>query len=80
MVTSLRLDAALYEAAEKLEKRAIGRPRKKGKRLPNLTEVIKDECTVQETVTVNWYGTQREILLASGIWELKLIGNGRTTR
>lgn len=70
MVTRLRLDAALYEAAEKLEKRAIGRPRKKGKRLPNLTEVIKDERTVWETVTVNWYGTEREILLASGtcVW------------
>lgn len=35
MVTRLRLDAALYEAAEKLEKKAVGRPRKKGKRLPN---------------------------------------------
>jgi hypothetical protein len=70
MVTRLRLDAALYEAAEKLEKRAIGRPRKKGKRLPNLTEVIKDERTVWETVTVNWYGTEREIWLSSGtcVW------------
>ena len=70
VVTRLRLDAALYEAAEKLEKRAIGRPRKKGKRLPNLTEVIKDAATVWETVTVNWYGTEREILLASGscVW------------
>ena len=70
MVTRLRLDAALYEAAEKLEKRAIGRPRKKGKRLPNLTEVIKDAATVWETVTVNWYGTMREIWLSSGtcVW------------
>ncbi len=66
MMTRLRLDAALYEANEKLEKRAIGRPRKKGKRLPNLTEVIKDERTVWETVTVNWYGAEREILLATG--------------
>jgi len=70
MVTRLRLDAALYEAAQKLEKREIGRPRKKGRRLPNLTEVIKDERTVWETVTVNWYGTQREIWLLSGscVW------------
>lgn len=69
-VTRLRLDAALYEAAEKLEKRAIGRPRKKGKRLPNLTEIIKDEHTIWETVTVNWYGTQRAIWLSSGscVW------------
>jgi len=70
MVTRLRMDAALYEAAEKLEKRAIGRPRKKGKRLANLTEVVNDEATKWETVLVNWYGVEREILLASGtcVW------------
>ncbi len=70
MVTRLRMDAALYEAAEKLEKRAIGRPRKKGKRLANLTEVVKDEATEWETVLVNWYGVEREIWLASGtcVW------------
>lgn len=38
--------------------------------MPNLTEVIKDERTRWEKVLVNWYGAQREILLASGtcVW------------
>lgn len=33
MVTRLRLDAALYEAAEKLEKRAIGRGRQERQKI-----------------------------------------------
>ena len=65
MVTRLRLDAALYESAPKLKKRAIGRPRKKGKRLPNLTEVMKNPETKWQKVVVNWYGVEKEIEICS---------------
>ncbi|MGI8468341.1 MAG: transposase [Pyrinomonadaceae bacterium] len=70
LVTRLRLDAALYEPAPKLAKRAIRRPRKKGKRLPNLTEVIKNPNTKWQKLVVNWYGVEKEILLTSGtcVW------------
>ena len=65
MVTRLRLDAALYESAPKLKKRAIGRPRKKGHRLTNLTEVMKNPETKWQKVVVNWYGVEKEIEICS---------------
>src|SRR5688572_18487778 len=40
-VTRLRLDAALYEPAPPRRPHQIGRPRLKGERLPNLSEVAQ---------------------------------------
>jgi len=70
MVTRLRLDAALYEPAQVKQKGQVGRPRKKGKRLENLTEVIKDSKTTWKKVSLNWYGVEKEILITSGkcVW------------
>jgi hypothetical protein len=70
VVTKLRMDAALYEAAPKLAKRAIGRPRKKGKRLPTLKQVSENPNTIWEKVPVNWYGVEKEIEITSGkcVW------------
>jgi hypothetical protein len=70
MVTRLRLDAALYEPAQVKQKGQVGRPRKKGKRLENLTEVIKDSKTTWKKVSLNWYGVEKEILIPSGkcVW------------
>ena len=70
MVTKLRLDAALYEAAPEREKGQMGRPRKKGLRLPTLNEVIKNSATKWGKVVVNWYGAAKEIEITSGkcVW------------
>lgn len=72
MVTQLRLDAALYEPAPAPKPETIGRPRKKGKRLPKLSKVLLDKQTVWETVMVdNWYGqgpTQVEITSDTAVW------------
>jgi len=72
MVTQLRLDAALYEPAPQPKPRPIGRPRKKGKRLPKLNQVLINEQTEWETVQVdNWYGqapTQVEITSDTAVW------------
>ena len=72
MVTQLRLDAALYEPAPQQKPRPIGRPRKKGKRLPKLNQVLISEQTVWKTVWVdNWYGqgpTQVEITSDTAVW------------
>ena len=70
VVTKLRLDAALYEAAPERIKGQMGRPRKKGRRLPTLNEVIKNPTTEWEKVLVNWYGVEREIEITSGkcVW------------
>jgi hypothetical protein len=70
VVTKLRLDAALYEPAPLRQKGQMGRPRKKGKRLPNLTEAIKNPKTKWKKVSLNWYGLEKEIEIASGkcVW------------
>lgn len=70
MVSRLRLAAALYEPAPLRQKGQMGRPRKKGKRLPNLTEAIKNPKTKWKKVSLNWYGLEKEIEIASGkcVW------------
>src|ERR671911_1339701 len=57
-ITRLRLDAALYEPAPPRKPGQIGRPRLKGERLPNLSEVAEDPKTVwwKPTTLANWYG------------------------
>ena len=70
VVTRLRLDAALYEAALERIAGQMGRPRKKGVRLPTLNEVIKNPRTHWKKVVVNWYGVEKEIEITSGrcVW------------
>src|ERR671914_1981341 len=51
-VSRLRLDAALYEPAPPRRPHQIGRPRLKGERLPNLSEVAEDPSTPWKLLTV----------------------------
>ncbi len=71
-ITRLRLDAALYEPAPPRRPAQIGRPRLKGERLPNLSEVDKDPNTLWKLTTiVNWYGSADrmvEISSATAVW------------
>jgi hypothetical protein len=71
-VTRLRLDAALYEPAPPRRQGQIGRPRIKGERLPNLSEVAQDPSTVWKPTTIaNWYGSsERTVEVASNtaVW------------
>jgi hypothetical protein len=71
-ITRLRLDAALYEPAPVRRPGQRGRPRLKGERLPNLTEVAEDPRTVWKmTEIANWYGSgERTIEIASqtAVW------------
>ena len=70
-ITRLRLDAALYEPAERRTPQTMGRPRLKGKRLPTLQTLLDDSKTVWAEVMVNWYdGTQRtlEITSDAAVW------------
>lgn len=72
MVTRLRLDAALYAPAPPRAPGRNGRPRKRGKRLPKLSERLSDPATLWEQVTVTrWYGrTRRTVEVATGtaVW------------
>jgi hypothetical protein len=68
-VTRLRMDAALYEPAPPYSGR--GRPRKKGKRLPTLTQVLHNPDTLWTSTILPWYdGQARPMQLASGcaVW------------
>jgi hypothetical protein len=72
LITRLRLDAALYEPAPPRAPGARGRPRKKGKRLPKLSEVLTDPKTLWQRVHLShWYGkSERELEIATGtaVW------------
>ena len=71
-ITRLRLDAALYEPAPPRRPGQIGRPRLKGKRLPNLSVVAEDPSTVWKlTEITNWYGSGErmvEISSETAVW------------
>ncbi|MDQ3507095.1 MAG: transposase, partial [Actinomycetota bacterium] len=71
-ITRLRLDAALHEPAPPREEKQNGRPRVKGRRLPNLSEVLEDPRTRWTTAEVSgWYGgASRTVRIVSGtaVW------------
>jgi hypothetical protein len=71
-ITRLRLDAQLYAPVRPRRKGQIGRPRRKGKRLPSLQQRVTDRKTVWRTITVpHWYSTgPRTIQIATGtaVW------------
>jgi hypothetical protein len=72
MVTRLRLDAALYAPAPPRRPGQMGRPRKKGQRLPGLAHVLNDKKTPWRRLLVShWYGRrsyQVEITSATAVW------------
>ena len=72
VVTRLRLDAALYEPAPARRPGQLGRPRKKGRRLPTLAAHLTDAATAWTTIAVaDWYGEgARDVEVASdtAVW------------
>lgn len=72
MVSRLRLDAALYKRAAGRKPGQLGRPRKKGVRLPTLQAIIDNPKTKWKRVVIKrWYGEDaREIEIVSGkcVW------------
>jgi hypothetical protein len=71
MITRFRLDAALYEPV-KPEPGKMGRPRKKGNRLPTLEAIADDKLTSWKRLTVQeWYGEKKrdiEITSKTAVW------------
>lgn len=61
MITRLRLDAALYQPAPPRSGQ-VGRPRKKGKRLPTLQTILDDSQTRWSSVCLNWYNDQPRLM------------------
>jgi hypothetical protein len=71
-ITRLRLDPALYEPAPPRRPGTNGRPRTKGARLPNLSEVLIQTSTRWRRVIVpGWYGEGDrtiEFCSATAVW------------
>jgi len=71
-ITRLRLDAALYDPAPPRLPGTVGRPRKKGARLPTLSQVLDDESTSWQALVVpGWYGAGErviEIAASTAVW------------
>jgi hypothetical protein len=72
LVNRLRLDAALYEPALPRQPHQMGRTRRKGKRLPKLSERLQDPTTTWQSVVLpGWYGnTERQLDYTTGtaVW------------
>jgi hypothetical protein len=72
MITRLRLDAALYEPAPARTMSTMGRPRRKGPRLPGLQALLDDPSACWQRYTISpWYGhAGREVDIATGtaVW------------
>jgi hypothetical protein len=72
-ITRLRLDAALYEPVQPRLPGTLGRPRRKGARLPTLTQVLAAKGTSWQSVQVpGWYGAGErmiEIASATAVWQ-----------
>jgi DDE superfamily endonuclease len=71
LLAPLRLDAALYAPAPPHLAGTNGRPRVKGKRVPQLKQVLKEAQTIWHRVRVRWYnGRRRELEVTSGtaVW------------
>lgn len=72
VITRLRLDAALYEPVPERVVGQMGRPRKKGVRLPTLKAVLASAQTVWQRATIaGWYGeVERTVEITSGtcVW------------
>ena len=71
-ITRLRLDAALYDPAPPRLPGTNSRPRTKGKRLANLSEVLADPATTWQRITVpNGYGCGErdiEVSTSTAVW------------
>jgi hypothetical protein len=71
MITRFRMDAALYEPVQPMPGK-MGRPRKKGERLPTLEKVAEDKNTSWKRLTVQeWYGEKKrdiEITSETAVW------------
>ena len=71
-ITRLRLDAALYEPAAPRLPGTNGRPRTKGARLPNLSDILAGPDTSWRQVVVpGWYGEGErivELYSATAVW------------
>jgi hypothetical protein len=62
-VTRLRLDAALYEPAPPRRPGTTGRPRTKGRRLPNLADLLTAATTHWQRISLpGWYGEGDRII------------------
>ena len=72
LVTRLQLDASLFEPAPKRRAGQNGRPPKKGRRLPKLSELPAEKKTRWTRLsTPYWYGDERcilEIMTGTAIW------------
>jgi DDE superfamily endonuclease len=72
LVTRLRLDASLFAAAPPRQAGQLGRPRRKGHRLPKFAAMLADPKTAWSSATIQeWYGGQQrqlEIVSGAAVW------------
>jgi hypothetical protein len=71
LITTRRLDAALYEPPPERTQHTMGRPRVLGLRLPALEQVLQEPETVWQQLTLDCYGQGKrtlEICTGTALW------------
>lgn len=72
VVTRLRIDAALFAPAPPRQAGQVGRPRKRGHRLPSLARLLEERTTLWTPLIVSqWYGQQvygLEVATGRALW------------
>jgi hypothetical protein len=71
LITTGRLDAVLHEPPSQRTRHTIGRPRVVGQRLPSLEQVLQDQETVWQKLTLDWYGEGMrtlEVCTGTALW------------
>jgi hypothetical protein len=76
VVTRLRLDAALSEPAPQRVPTQMGRPRKKGKRLPTLEQVAKKARPKWQRLTVRGWSGEPQRVVESSVADVRLVSLG----
>jgi hypothetical protein len=71
LITTGRLDAVLHEPPPQRTEYTMGRPRVVGQRLPSLEQVLEDEHTVWQKLTLHWYSQGErtlEVCTGTALW------------
>jgi hypothetical protein len=71
LITPARLDSVLHAPPPERSQHTIGRPRVIGQRLPSLEQILREQETVWQKLTVDWYGQgarSLEICSGTALW------------
>jgi hypothetical protein len=71
LLAPFRVDSVIHHPPDVRTTHTIGRPRVGGKRVPSLETVVHDSTTMEQSITVDWYGAGTRVVescTATALW------------